>query len=60
MSERRRELRRRRRRKVSVGKIKQRAAKANASEKAILVAKLQRLTPGADTIIESLDLGKAR
>ena len=57
-SERRRELRRRRHRKKKVAKIKQRAEKASASEKEVLVNKLRNLTPGADQIIAELKLAK--
>ena len=57
-SERRRELRRRRQRRQKVAKIKQRAAKASASEKEVLANKLRNLTPGAEQLIEALELGK--
>jgi len=55
-SERRRELKRRRHRKVKIDKIRQKATKASVSEKAILAGKIRRLTPGADQIIENLTL----
>ncbi len=55
-SERRRELRRRRKRKVQVTKIKRRAPKATASEREVLINKLRRMTPGAKEIIAALEL----
>jgi len=58
-SERRRELRRRRHRKLKVEQIKQRAQKASASEKQVLARKLRGLTPGAEIIIADLELEKA-
>lgn len=60
MSERTRELRRRRKRKKSVAAIKQRAKKANASEKEVLAGKLRKLSPGAEIIISELKLGKSK
>ena len=57
-SERRRELRRRRHRKIKVAKIKKRAEKASSSEKEVLAAKLRNLTPGADQLIEAMGLNK--
>ena len=58
-SERQRELRRRRHRKVKMAVLKRRAAKASSSEKEVLAAKVRRLTPGADQIIESSPDGAA-
>jgi hypothetical protein len=55
-SERQRELRRRRHRKVKMAVLKRRAAKASSSEKEVLAAKVRRLTPGADQVIENLKL----
>ena len=52
-TERTRELRRRRHRRKQVTKLLARAAKGSAADKAIVVAKLRRLTPGASTIIET-------
>ncbi|HAN98243.1 MAG TPA: hypothetical protein DCQ98_12795 [Planctomycetaceae bacterium] len=51
MSERQRELRRRRHRRVKLQKLASRAAKASSSEKAVLAAKLRGLTPGAEDLI---------
>ncbi|HMO13290.1 MAG TPA: hypothetical protein PKD64_05640 [Pirellulaceae bacterium] len=55
-SERKREIRRRRTRRKKVTLLKKRAQKANASEKAVIARKLRDLTPGAETIIASLQL----
>ena len=55
-SERSRELTRRRHRKIKINQLKRRTAKASASEKVVIAAKLRRLTPGAATIIEKLGL----
>jgi hypothetical protein len=60
MSERSRELRRRRKRLKSVTKIKKRATKASASEKEVLVRKLRKLSPGAEQIIATLKLVKSK
>lgn len=57
-SERRRELRRRRHRKLKVSQIKKRAEKASVSEKEVLATKLRKLTPGANQLIEALELAK--
>ena len=57
-SERRRELRRRRHRKIKVAGFKRRAEKANVSEKQIIADKLRSLTPGASEIIDALGLVK--
>src|SRR5262245_6647537 len=54
--ERMRELRRRRSRSRKMGILKKKAAKANASEKAVIAMKLRRLTPGADVVIARLGL----
>ncbi len=50
-SERMKELSRRRHRKEKLAQLKRRAAKASASEKAVIAQKIRRLTPGADAII---------
>ncbi len=55
-SERQRELRRRRHRRVKVQHIKRKAAKASVSEKVQLADKLRSLTPGAEEIINRLEL----
>ncbi len=55
-SERQRELRRRRHRRVKIGKLKRRAVNANASEKTVIAEKIRRLTPGGDEIVAKLGL----
>ncbi len=50
-TERQRELRRRRHRTKKLTILARKAAKASKSEKGIIVQKLRKLTPGADTII---------
>ncbi len=55
-SERQKEIKRRRHRKKKVELWKKRAAKATASEKAHIAGKLRKLTPGAEVIINQLEL----
>ena len=55
-SERQRELRRRRHRRVKIDKLAKRAEKANASEKAVIAEKIRQLTPGYAVIIDKLGL----
>ena len=55
-SERRRELKRRRHRTVKMTHLRRRAEKANASEKVVIAAKIRKLTPGAEQIIQTLSL----
>jgi hypothetical protein len=55
-TERTRELRRRRHRRKQVTKLLNKAEKANAADKAVIVAKLRRLTPGANAIIANNSL----
>ena len=55
-SERERELRRRRKRRKKMTHIKNRLKKASNSEKEVLAAKIRRMTPGANQLIESLGL----
>lgn len=57
-SERKRELRRRRHRKKKVAKLLDRSKKASPADKATIVEKLRRLTPGADVLIEAHGLEK--
>lgn len=54
------EIRQRRHRKKKLAVLKRRAAKASISEKAILAAKLRRMTPGAEVIIANLGLEEKR
>ena len=56
MSERTREIRRRRHRTKKVAHFKKRAAKASVSEKTMIATKLRALTPGAETLIATLQL----
>ncbi|MCA9149166.1 MAG: hypothetical protein KDA92_07705 [Planctomycetales bacterium] len=56
MSERSREIRRRRHRTKKVAHFKNRASKASVSEKAVIATKLRDLTPGADTLIAAWQL----
>ena len=55
-NERHRELARRRTRKKKLALIKKRAEKASSSEKAVLAAKVRRLTPGAEQLIDAMGL----
>ena len=57
-NERHRELARRRTRKKKLAQIKKRAEKASASEKQVLAAKVRRMTPGAEQLIEAFGLSK--
>ena len=57
-SERRRELRRRRKRKKKIDHFKARLPKASASEKEVIAAKLRRMTPGAQVLIDAMGLEK--
>jgi hypothetical protein len=57
-SERRKEIKRRRHRKVKVGKLTKRAQKATVSEKSHIAEKIRRLTPGAEALIGQLGLEK--
>lgn len=57
ISERAKEIKRRRKRKVAVAKITKRSKDAASAEKSVLAHKLRRMTPGAQEIIERLELG---
>ena len=57
-SERRKEINRRRHRRKKLTKLSARAEKANVSEKSVIAGKIRQLTPGAEEIIERLDLEK--
>jgi len=52
-SERTKEVKRRRHRRVKVGKLKRQYEAADASGKQEVIAKLTRLTPGADDILSN-------
>jgi hypothetical protein len=54
------ELRQRRKRKKKMGVLKRRAVKASASEKAVMAAKIRRMTPGCEIIIAALGLEEKR
>ena len=49
-TERTRELRRRRHRKKKVAKLIERSKKTTTSDKALIIERLRRLTPGGETI----------
>ncbi len=51
ISERQKEIKRRRHRKLKLSQLQRRVAQASASEKAVIAAKIRRLTPGADDIV---------
>ena len=55
-SERRKELKRRRHRKVKISKLTRRAETASVSEKAAFAVKIRQITPGAEQIINRLSL----
>ena len=55
-SERQKEIKRRRHRKVKVKRLKAHIPKASASEKPIIADKLRALTPGAEAIITECKL----
>jgi len=55
-TERTRELRRRRQRKVKLTSLKRRAEKASKSEKAVIAGKIRRITSGAELIIANWKL----
>ncbi|MBT4691883.1 MAG: hypothetical protein HOB73_00885 [Planctomycetaceae bacterium] len=52
-SERAKEVKRRRHRKVKIGKLKRQYEAADASGKQSVIEKLTRLTPGADDILSN-------
>ncbi|HPM83010.1 MAG TPA: hypothetical protein PLF81_20040 [Candidatus Anammoximicrobium sp.] len=55
-SERRRELRRRRKRAKKITHLKRRVPQASVSEKAAMAGKIRRMTPGGETIVAKLGL----
>lgn len=55
-SERQKEIKRRRNRKVKIKKLKKHVIKANASEKPVIANKLRALSPGAEAMIQELKL----
>lgn len=56
ISERHKEIKRRRKRKQQVARATRRAARASSLEKETLAGKLRKMTPGAEEIIERLGL----
>jgi hypothetical protein len=54
------ELRQRRHRKKKLTILKRKAVKASISEKAVMAAKIRRLTPGAEVIIATMGLEEKR
>jgi hypothetical protein len=54
--ERHKELRQRRHRKKKLATFKRRLTKATASEKAVIAAKIRKLTPGGEVIVANLGL----
>lgn len=58
ISERKKELRRRRHRKKKLGQLAHRVKKATVSEKAVITDKIRRLTPGCEQILESWGLAQ--
>lgn len=55
-SERQRELRRRRHRKLKLNVLKRKCATASDTEKKVIATKLRNMTPGAEQIIANLGL----
>ena len=56
LSERQKELKRRRHRRKKLAQLKRRADKATRSEKAVIAQKIRRLTPGGEAIIARWEL----
>ena len=56
ISDRHQEIQRRRQRKKKLAILTRKAAKASASDKLVIAAKLRKMTPGAHLIIERLGL----
>ena len=55
-SERQKELRRRRHRRVKIDHLKKKLKDASASEKTVIAEKIRRLTPGSEDILAKLEL----
>ena len=55
-SERRRELTRRRKRAKKIAHLKKKLPKASVSEKQAIAARVRKMTPGAERIVEQLAL----
>jgi hypothetical protein len=56
LSERKKEIKRRRHREKKVNLLKKRAEKATVSEKQVIAEKLRNLTPGGEVIVATLGL----
>jgi hypothetical protein len=56
ISDRHQEIHRRRHRKKKMAALAKKAAKAGASEKAVIAQKIRMLTPGAESIIATMGL----
>ncbi len=56
ISERHKEIKRRRHRRKKLAHLKTRLKKATASEKAVITTKIRNLTPGAEVLIDAWDL----
>ena len=56
ISERHKEIQRRRHRRKKYNKIKLRVAKASVSEKVVIASKIRKMTVGAQTVIENFGL----
>ena len=59
ISDRGKEIKRRRHRRKKLAHLKKRLEKATVSEKTVIVAKIRNLTPGAEVLIDSWDLREA-
>ncbi|MCG8451482.1 MAG: hypothetical protein MI725_18090 [Pirellulales bacterium] len=55
-SERRKEIRRRRKRREKINRFRERLAKASQSEKVEIARKLREMTPGSEVLIEQWEL----
>ncbi len=55
-SERRKEIKRRRKRREKIQHFKTKVEKSTVSEKSVIAGKLRDMTPGAEAIIENLSL----
>lgn len=60
ISERHKEIKRRRHRRKKLEHFSKKLKKASFSEKSVIVEKLRNLTPGAETIIENWGLNQER
>jgi quinol monooxygenase YgiN len=59
ISERGKEIKRRRHRRKKLVQLTKRLKKATVSEKGVIAAKVRRLTPGAEVLIEAWGLGES-